>query len=163
MNSKDDFFATLQKSVTTHLDVRKEGQEVFERVSKNENEWGKLIGTHMERVYKALTKQDEKLVDKSMHEMLDETIKLRNNNVEDVSRMLGEKMAEAYSIGFAEGSYDNMKHTVKMMRDRIKDGSLHEIPDLERLLKIIEDAATEQYDKNFEGKPLTFFAPTSKK
>lgn len=160
---KNNNFPNLQDGVMTHLDIRKEGRDAFDKTSENENKWGVLIGTHLSDLFKQIDAKDEAGMNKTMDSMLAETIKLRNNNVEDVSRMLGEKMANSYSIGFAEGSYDNMKHTIKLLREKIEDGTLNDDPNLRQLLTIMENVATEQYQKAFEGKPLTFFSPTSKK
>lgn len=160
MSSKqeiENIFGNLENTVATHLDIRQHGLDIFKMMTKNENKWGVLIGTTIQALVRMIT--DQKGAEKVLNELLAKTIELRNKNVEDASRLFGDKMAQAYSIGFAEGSYDCMEHNIKLFREKIDAGFLADPNgNLKTLLNVMEKVAQDQYNKAFKDGTLTFFA-----
>ena len=162
MSSKaeiENIFGNLNDSVATHLDIRKHGAEVFEVASKNETKWAALIGNALTAFVTALSHENQKGAEQVLEELLKKTQELRDKNVEDISRLTGEKMAHSYSVGFAEGSYDCMKHNIKFFREKIDTGFLADPNgNLKTLLNIMEKVAQDQYNEAFKNGTLTFFA-----
>lgn len=155
----ENIFGNLENTVATHLDIRRHGSDVFELMTKNENKWGVLIGTALYAFVHAISKEDQEGAEKVLDELLAKTVELRNKNVDNVSRVFGDKMAQAYSIGFAEGSFDCMLHNIKFFREKMDEGFLADPNgDLKALLDIMEKVAQDQYNEAFKDTTLTFFA-----
>lgn len=161
MSSKqeiENIFGNLDNTVATHLDIRQHSSDVFELMSKNENKWGVLIGTALYAFLQAVAKEDQEEAEKILDELLAKTTELRNKNVENVSRVFGDKMAQAYSIGFAEGSFDCMQHNIKFFREKMDAGFLADPNgNLKTLLNIMEKVSQDQYNEAFKDGTLTFF------
>lgn len=161
MSSKqeiENIFDNLEHTVATHLDIRRHSSDVFELMAKNENKWGVLIGTALHAFVQALEEKDQEGAEKILDELLTKTVELRNKNVENASRVFGDKMAQAYSIGFAEGSFDCMRHNIRFFREKMDEGFLTDPNgDLKALLDIMEKVAQDQYDDAFKDETLTFF------
>lgn len=161
MSSKqeiENIFGNLENTVATHLDIRQHGLDVFKLMTKNESKWGVLIGTTLYAFVRAIEKEDQEGAEKILDELLTKTVELRNKNVENASRVFGDKMAQAYSIGFAEGSFDCMRHNIRFFREKMDEGFLTDPNgDLKALLDIMEKVAQDQYDDAFKDETLTFF------